>query len=630
MYNAHKVSSLAAAWGQFIAHDLAMTFAHTPAEVMSFPVPACELHDTLCHGNKTLNVSRNAYDPATGITTPRVPLNDATGFLDASTVYGRFVGRDADLRTFAGGRLKADPVNGVPANTAAVDMATAGHADIRELRLGGDERVNENPGLLSVHGLWVLEHNRLCRSLAASNPTWNDERLYNEARKLVIAQMQHITATEYAPILLGEPLSNYAGYNPNVNAAPDVSFVGAAYRYGHSGINSQFLCFEESGAQCMMQPLLLRDTYMQTFYLESINIAHLIRGMVRQPENGIDLAMVDDARNHLLGLAQDLAAIDIARCRDLGCPTYAQARSNMGLGLVTGFDDITSDVKTQLALSQAYGGDVNAVDLWVGGLAEPPVPGGLVGPTFAAIIKRQFENTRDGDRFWYENRRPQPGNSGKPYLSDEELAFVQSRGLRDVIVDNTDFKSCPQAPLRVPDQAAYFKVSASGEATETSGETVDTDSDPLAKYGSRRVQVSPKVQVRFNPIEPGDTHLEITAVLQASDAWVGIGLGTSMIGADIWTTNSEGDVQDRSSSSYSMPLADTQQDVTVQHHEVSDGVTIVTLRRALNTGDSQDNQLQDRASSSDATTDMLFAWGSGPSIHYHSTDRKHMKVPLHA
>lgn len=101
-------------------------------------------------------------------------------------------------------------------------------------------RVNENPGLLAIHGLWVLEHNRLCDELAEANPSWNDARLFSEARKLVIAEIQHITATEYVPLLIGEPLPAYSGYNPNVNVASDIGFAAAAYRYGHSGINTQY------------------------------------------------------------------------------------------------------------------------------------------------------------------------------------------------------------------------------------------------------------------------------------------------------------------------------------------------------------------------------------------------------
>ena len=61
--------------------------------------------------------------------------------------------------------------------------------------LQGDSRANEQPGLTVYHTVWVREHNRLAKELKYLNQHWNDERLYQEARKILIAQMQVMDAT---------------------------------------------------------------------------------------------------------------------------------------------------------------------------------------------------------------------------------------------------------------------------------------------------------------------------------------------------------------------------------------------------------------------------------------------------
>lgn len=69
--------------------------------------------------------------------------------------------------------------------------------------MAGDYRANEQLALLAMHNLWVRQHNTLVDILKKINPHWHPEQLYQEARKIVGAQMQVITYENWLPYILG-------------------------------------------------------------------------------------------------------------------------------------------------------------------------------------------------------------------------------------------------------------------------------------------------------------------------------------------------------------------------------------------------------------------------------------------
>ena len=75
----------------------------------------------------------------------------------------------------------------------------------------GDERVNHNSGLAALHTLMTREHNRVASLLEDVNKHWDEETLYQEARRVVSAEIQHITYHEFLPVLLGEVLTKTFG-----------------------------------------------------------------------------------------------------------------------------------------------------------------------------------------------------------------------------------------------------------------------------------------------------------------------------------------------------------------------------------------------------------------------------------
>lgn len=431
-------------WGQFIDHDIGITpDGFEPAMI---PVPSGDpSFDPLGMGTAIIPMMRNTFDPTTGTNSgnPRQHPNMITSYIDGSGVYGSDQERADWLRTFSGGKLKVSAGNLLPFNTLNGEVdgeidPDAPHMDDAvglsdRLFVAGDVRANENVLLTAFHTIFVREHNRICDELAHGHPDWDDEQLYQHARKLVGGLIQTITFEEWLPAM-GVNLPDYAGYDNSLNAQLSNMFTAAAFRLGHTLLSSTLVMMDNEGDPMHGGSIGLRDVFFNPMALiDHGGVDPFIKGMATQTQQKLDAKVVDDIRNFLFGPPEagigglDLASININRGRERGIRDYNSIRQSMGLPAYQYFQQVNSDAAVFSSLISLYA-DINNVDAWVGLLAESPMPGSLFGQTILTILETQFGTLRNGDRFYFEN---------DPVLTNEEKNWIKTKTLHDVIMKNT-------------------------------------------------------------------------------------------------------------------------------------------------------------------------------------------------
>lgn len=432
--NPRRASDYLWQWGQFLDHDLDLTQTAIPLEPAAIPVPAGDpFFDPAGTGQAVIPLNRSRYDllSGTGVGNPRQQINEVTGWIDASNVYGSDQERASALRMFDGtGRLETSEGELLPFNAEGLPNGGGSGA---HLFLAGDVRANEQVALTVLHTLFVREHNRLARRIAQRHPQLSDEEIYQRARRLVAAEMQVITYREFLPALLGaRALPPYRGYRPSADARVMNEFSTAVFRLGHSLLSPQLLRLDRGGTSMPGGPLPLRDAFFAPEVIRADGISPLLRGLAGQVCQQLDVFVIDDVRNFLFGPPGqggfDLASLNIQRGRDHGLPGYNAARHAMGLAPARSFAAVSSKPEIQRRLASVYASP-DDIDLWVGGLAEDPVRGAMVGELFFEILKEQFEALRDGDRYWYERD-----------LQPAERAQIERTRLADIIRRNTDIR----------------------------------------------------------------------------------------------------------------------------------------------------------------------------------------------
>ncbi|NXA33140.1 DUOX2 oxidase, partial [Eudromia elegans] len=410
-----------------------------PAEFLNIRIPAGDpVFDPASTGDVILPFQRIQWALGTGQSpnNPREQINAVTSWLDGSSIYGPSHSWSDALRSFSGGKLASGPNELFPRETdgripmwKALDPSTGqgGPQGIYDL---GSAWGNENPFLQAESIVWFRYHNHWATRLSEEHPTWSDEDLFQHARKRVIATFQSIVLYEWLPALLGRDVPAYTGYQQHMDPSLSPEFAVAASLFLASMVPPGVY---KRGPTCQFQPdpaLRLCNSYWSrkgTRLQRAEDTDSLLLGMSSQIAEQEDNIVVEDLQDYWYGPLKytrtDYVASWLQRGRDLGLPTYNQAREQFGLEPLQTWTDLGAHSGQQVLKQVAalYANDVARLELLPGGMLEANMS------LFSAIILDQFVRLRDGDRFWFENTR-------NGLFTEEETQSIRNTTFHDLLV----------------------------------------------------------------------------------------------------------------------------------------------------------------------------------------------------
>ena len=296
--------------------------------------------------------------------------------------------------------------------------------------LSGDTRADENIALYSMHTVWIREHNRVAKHLKKRHPGWNEEKLYQETRKIVTAELQNIAFNEWIPHIVN--IGSYTGYNPWLDASIINAFAAAAFRFGHSLVPNEWIQLNTNFDRAY-QSVSLQESFNNINSINDRGIEPTILGLVGNHSNKIDTNFAFGIARRLFVRAgdnthMDLTAFNIQRGRDHGLKTYGAWRSFCNLPRINTFQQLAQHMPAEIAwkFKKIYKRP-NDIDLFAAGIAEHPMRSFQTGPTFRCLFWHQFLRSRDGDRYYFEN----PG-----VFNDRQRRELRKASMSKILCDN--------------------------------------------------------------------------------------------------------------------------------------------------------------------------------------------------
>ena len=300
--------------------------------------------------------------------------------------------------------------------------------------VGGD-RANANPQVAMINALFLREHNRLAAILESGNPGWDDERVFQIARNILIVMfikiviedyINHINTSVFKFIADPEVAWKAKWNRPNWMTAEFSllyrwhSLIPEALVWGGQPLPSWQLTLDNS--------LLVRDGLATAFAEISGN-------------NAAALGLGNSAA---FLLKAEEKAIDQARLNNIA--TYNDYRRAMDMDPAKSFAELVGKTKDQpekarraaLAanLQQLYG-TVDNVEFYVGLFAEPRETNGPLPDLLLAMVAMDAFSQALTNPLLSEHVYGDPENRALAFTPAGLVEIENTKRLRDVLVRNS-------------------------------------------------------------------------------------------------------------------------------------------------------------------------------------------------
>nr|XP_022915574.1 chorion peroxidase [Onthophagus taurus] len=463
--NDPKFTVMLAVFGQFLDHDITATVSSKGKNLTA--ISCCEKSDFIAHPEcfpviidpddpyySNYNITCMNFVRSARVNTSclgvREQMNQVSSYIDGSVIYGPTQEVSSKLRTFQNGLFNVlitqDNRTLLPISHDLSDGCNRKEKikDGKYCFMSGDARANENVHLTTMHLIWTRHHNNLAKRMHSINPHWSDERIFQETRKILIAQLQHITYNEFLNIILGNKLLKkyelsprkrgfYKNYNNSIDATISNNFATASFRFGHSLIPTLVSLIDND--KSTVEYLKLHEILFDPFLLyKPGEMDRILKGTVRSSVQAHDPFFTPELKEHLFenknqicGL--DLVSLNIQRGRDHGLPGYTKFREICQLKKVNNFDDIEDINQETVNYIRSIYRNVDDIDLYTDALSENPESGSMLGPTLNCLVIDQFARLKRGDRHYYEN-------TGE--FDETQLAEIRKTMLAKILCENSD------------------------------------------------------------------------------------------------------------------------------------------------------------------------------------------------